>query len=262
MYYEDEDSEFETLGIPSDEETRHINEVPLEKGTKKDNNSVGMTHKPKIPPKPKWTPAMDLSQLNNNEENLHKRTLTLEKKGATSSTPTISSSEKPSMAKQASLQPQKMIAFRKDTDVNASQSGTQHLTASNDQSSLLNNAYQPSNLSNLKFGDDSSSPNTPDAAKKKDAELVSFADTVTEDVTASPEIVKTNNTSHSGNLVKEDEDVFKSLSIDSGEHDEVVSDGEDDVLEENHDEMVDLPDGDEETAKGKIFDWLIILLLL
>lgn len=266
MYYEDEDSEFETLGIPSDEETRHINEVPLQKETKKGNssNSVGMTHKPKIPPKPKWTPAMDLSQLNNNEETLHKRTLTLEKKAATSSTPTISSSEKSSMAVQVYLQPQKMVTLQKDADVNASPSGTQQLalTTSNDQSSLLNNAYQPSNLSNLKFGDDSSSPNTPDAAKKKDAELVSFADTATEDVTASSETVKTNSTSHSGNSAKEDEDVFKSLSIDSGEHDEVVSDGENDVLEENHDEMVDLPDGDEETAKGKIFDWLIIMHLL
>ena len=260
MYYEDEDSEFETLGIPSDEETRHINEVPLQKGTKKGNssNSVGMTHKPKIPPKPKWTPAMDLSQLNNNEENLHKRTLTLEKKATTSSAPTISSSENPPMAKQVSLQPQKMVALQKDTGVNASQSETQHLTliTSNDQSSLLNNAYQPSNLSNLKFGDDSSSPNTPDGAKKKDAELVSFADTSTENVTASPETVKTNSTSHSGNSAKEDEEVFRSLSIDSGEHDEVVSDGENDVLEENHDEMIDLPEGDEETAKGKIFVWL------
>ena len=200
---------------------------------------------------------MDLSQLNNNEENLHKRTPTLQKKEATSSTPTVTSSEKPSMAKQLSLQPQKVVTSRKDTDVNTSQSEIQPLTltTSKDQSSLLNNAYQPSNLSNLKFGDDSSAPNTPDAAKKGNAELVSFADatnTATEDITASPEMAKTNSTSHSGNSAKEDEEVFKSLSIDSGEHDEVVSDGDDDVLEENHDEMVDLPEGDEETAKGKL----------
>ena len=201
---------------------------------------------------------MDLSQLNNGDENLHKRTRTLEKKEVTLSTPTVKSSEKPSMPKQLSLQPQKMIASQKDTNANTNQLETQSLTltSSNDQSSLLNNPYQPSNLSNLKFGDDSPAPNTPNAMKKKNAELVSFADATnvaTEEKTASPETSKTNSTSHSGNSAKEEEEeVFKSLSMDSGEHDDVVCDGENDVLEENHDEMVDLPEGDEETVKGKL----------
>lgn len=253
LYYEDDDSDFETLGIPSDEETRHINEVPLEKESKKRSNSgtVAMTHKPKIPPKPKWTPAMDLSQVNNSDENLRKRTQVL-KKEITASMPAVTSGEKPSLPKQLSLQPQKMVASLKDTNINTPDD-SKAVTTCNEKSSLLNNSYQPSNLSNLKFGDGSSTPNTPDAAVKKNVELTSFATVTAEDKNASPETTKTNNgTPHSGNSTKEDGDVFGSLSIDSGEQDEVISDGEDEVVEENHDEMVDLPDGDEETAKGKL----------
>ena len=251
MYYEeDEDSDFETLGIPSDEETRHINEVPLQKGTKKDNSrsSAATMHKPKLPPKPKWNPGMDLSQINNNDEHMRKITQ-VEKEGITTSMPAVKSSEKPSMTKQLSLQPQKMVAPQKDTtNVHTNDSGTCSVPTCNNQPSLLNNSYQPSSLSNLKFGDDST-PNTPDVVKKDvelpNVELIPFA---AEDQSTSPETAKTNSTSHS---TKEDGEMFRSLSIDSGEH-EVISDGEDNALEENHDEIVELPDGDEETAKGKL----------
>ena len=249
LYYEEEDSDFETLGIPSDEETRHINEVPLQKGAKKGNRSnlAGMTHKPKLPPKPKWNPAMDLSQLNNGDENLHKKSRTLDKKGMTSSTPAVVvvSGEKPSMPKRLSLQPKKM---QKDISIyNSPSEEPLTLTTSTDQSSLLNNSYQPSSLSDLKFSDDSI-PSTPDAAKIKDGELKSFAD-VAEDRNVGTETPKANSTSHSDNSTKEDEEMFKSLSIDSGEHDGTISDGENEVIAP--DDIVELPEGDEETAKGK-----------
>lgn len=262
LYYEDEDSDFETLGIPSDEETRHINEVPLQKGSKKSSSSssVGMTHKPKIAPKPKWSPAMDISQINNSEESLQKRTQVLiKKKGVTTSTPAVtsseksSSSEKPSLPKQLSLQPQKMVASQKDTNVHAIHlEETQSLTC-NDQPSLLNDVHQPSNLSNLKYGDDSTpDSNTMDVTVENKVELVSFVAVTDEDKNSSAEITKTNNgTSQS---MKEDEDILRSLSIDSVEHDNVICDDDDDddddeVLKESHDELVDLPNGDEETAK-------------
>ena len=266
MYYEDEDSDFETLGIPSDEETRHINEVPLQKGSKKSSSgsSVGMTHKPKIAPKPKWSPAMDLSQINNSEESLQKRTQVLvKKKGVTTSTPAVtgseksSSSEKPSLPKQLSLQPQKMVASQKDTSVHAIHSKeTQSLTC-NDQPSLLNDAHQPSNLSNLKYGDDSTpDSNTMDVTVENKVELVSFVTVTDEDKNSSAEITRTNNgASQSGNSMKEDGDILRSLSIDSVEHDDVIcdeNDDDDEVLEKSHDELVDLPNGDEETAKGKL----------
>ena len=247
LYYEDEDSDFETLNIPSDEETRHINEVPLQKATKKGNRSrsAGMTHKPKLPPKPKWNPAMDLSQLNNGDEKLHKKSRTLDKKEMTSSTPAVVSSEKPSMPKRLSLQPEKI---QEDISIHNSQSEVSlTLTTNTEQSSLLNNSYQPSSLSDLKFSDDSI-PNTPDATKIKDGELKSFSD-VAEDQDFNTETSKTNSTSHSGNSAKEDEEMFKSLSVDSGEHDGSISDGENDVIA--HDDIVELPEGDEETAKGK-----------
>lgn len=258
LYYEDEDSDFETLGIPSDEETRHINEVPLQKGNKKGNssNAIAMTDKPTIPPKPRWTPAMDISQINNNDESVRKRTRALEKKEITTSMPAVRNSEKPSMPKQLSLQP---IPAQRDANISTIHSGVEQTpsTTCTDRPSLLNNAYQPPNLSNLKFGNDSPIPNTPNSpdaiVKNSNTELVPFANAVDEK-SPSPEISKTNSTPHSGNSTKlEDGEMFKSLSIDSGEHDEVISDGEDEVMEENHhDEVVELPAGDEETAKGKL----------
>lgn len=253
LYYEeDEDSEFETLAIPSDEEIRHINEVPVQKTTKKGNSSsnVAMTHKPKLPPKPKWNPAMDISQINNGDEHLRKRTQTFEKKEITTSIPAVKSNEKPTLPKQLSLQPQKMVAHQKDTNGHKSDSGTlSHPTCSNPPS-LLNNLYQPSNLSNLKIVDDSSTPSSPDIGTKKNVELIPFAKNT--DKSTSPDTTERNTTPLADNSAKEDRDMFKSLSIDSGER-EVISDGEDDVMEEDHNEkIVDLPEGDEETAKGKL----------
>lgn len=256
MYYEDEDSEFETLCIPSDEETRHINEVPIEKGPKKRNSSSAgaMTHKPKIPPKPKLTPAMDLSQINSNDETVHKKTQMLEKKDRTTSMPTINSSEKPRLPKQLSLQQQKMVASLKDTSTHTAPSDVHSvpLPTCNEQPLLLNSTAGSSSLSNLKY--DSPTPHTtPDAAAKKNVELTPFANVEAEDKSTNPETTKTDNsTTHSDSPVKEDGDMFKSLSIDSGEHVEALSDVEDEVMEDNHDEMVEVPDGDEETAKGKL----------
>ena len=43
--------------------------------------------------------------------------------------------------------------------------------------------------------------------------------------------------------------MFISLSIDSGEPDGTISDGENEVIAP--DDIVELPEGDEETAKGK-----------
>ena len=256
LYYEEEDSDFETLGIPSDEETRHINEVPIEKGSKKRNsNSAGaMTHKPKIPPKPKLTPAMDLSQLNSNDETVRNKTQVIEKKERTTSMPTIRSSEKPTLPKQLSFQQRKMVAALKDTTIHTTPSEVHpvSLPTCNEQPLLLNNTSQSSSLSNLKY--DSPTPNnTPDAVVKKNVELTSFVSVDAEDKSTSLESTKTNNNiTHSGSPVKEDGDIFKSLSIDSGEHVEPLSDEEDEVMEDNHDEMVEVPDGDEETAKGKL----------
>ena len=82
----------------------------------------------------------------------------------------------------------------------------------------------------------------------KDGELKSFSD-IAEDQDFNTETSKTNSTSHSGNSAKEDEEMFKSLSIDSGERDGSITDGGNDVI--GHDDIVELPEGDEETAKGK-----------
>ena len=256
LYYEEEDSDFETLCIPSDEETRHINEVPIEKGPKKRNSSSAgaMTHKPKIPPKPKLTPAMDLSQINSNDETVHKRTQILEKKERTTSMPTVNSSEKPRLPKQLSLQQQKMVVSLKDTSMHTAPSEVHSvpLSACNEQPLLLNSTGESSSLSNLKY-DTPTPQHTPDASAKRNVELMPFANVEAEDKSTNPEITKTNSsTTHSDSPVKEDGDMFKSLSIDSGEHVEVLSDEEDEVMEDNHDEMVEVPDGDEETAKGKL----------
>jgi len=195
---------------------------------------------------------MDLSQLNNHDEHSRKsRTQTLEKKKITTSVPAVKSSENPSLPKQLSLQPQQMLASQKGS--NTDKSSTSHSETCNNQSSILIDLYQPSNLSNLKIVDDMSAPNSPPGIIEKNVELASFAEAT--DKSNSPETARTNSTSQcEEETAKEDEQIFKSLSIDSGEHDEVISNGEDEVLEEHHHDEIDLPAGDEETAKGK-YQW-------
>ena len=246
LYYEeDEDSEFETLTIPSDEETRHLNEVPISTGSKKGKESTVMTQKPKIPPKPRLTPSMDLSQLNNVEEQSRKKT-TLTKKEITTSLPAVKSNEMNStIPRSTSLQPHSRLLNSSNT-MNSNPSATgasaelQSFVSADSNSSLLNNVYQPPNLSNLKYGEESLSP-SPEVIKKD----------ITENI---PSPVIANTGSHSSGSVKEDGEIFRSLSIDSVEQDEVELDdeGDDDVIVENSQGgIVDIPVGDEETAKGE-----------
>ena len=251
LYYEeDEDSEFETLMIPSDEETRHLNEVPVNTGSKKGKESTIMTQKPKIPPKPRLTPSMDLSQLNNTEEQLHKKT-TLTKKEITTSLPAVKRNEvKSTMSRSTSLQHQAKLPNSSNT-MNSSPSTAsssvelQNYVSNDSNSSLLNNVYQPPNLSNLKYGEESLSP-SPEVIKKGISDNLS-----------SPVIGNTG--SHSSGSVKEDGEIFRSLSIDSAEQDEVESVGDDDVMEKSQDGIVDIPIpvGDEETAKGELLHGVI-----
>ena len=80
---------------------------------------------------------MELLQLNNGDEKLHKKSLTLDKKEMTSSTSPVVSSKKPSMPKRLSLQPEKM---QEDISIHNSQSEVSlTLTTNTEQSSLLNN---------------------------------------------------------------------------------------------------------------------------
>jgi len=243
LYYEeDEDSEFETLAIPSDEETRHLNEVPINTGSKKGKESTVMTQKPKIPPKPRLTPSMDLSQLNNVEEQSRKKT-TLAKKEITASLPAVKNNEMKSIIpRSTSLQPHSRLLNSSNT-MNLSPSASAELqsyVSADSNSSLLNNVYQPPNLSNLKYGEESLSP-SPEVIKKD----------ITENL---PSPVIANTGSHSSGSVKEDGEIFRSLSIDSVEQDEVEldDDGDDDVIvEKSQGGIVDIPVGDEETAKGE-----------
>jgi len=247
LYYEeDEESDFETLAIPSDEDTRHLNEVPVNTGHKKGKDNTAMTQKPKLPPKPKLTPSMDLSQFNNGEEQRHKKN-TLTKKEVTASLPTVKSNEvKSTIPRSTSLQHQAGLPSPSSNTTNSNSSTTGASTELNDftsavnsNSSLLNNVYHPPNLSNLKYGEESLSP-SPEINKKNVSENL-----------PSPHISNTG--SHSSGSAKEDGEIFRSLSIDSVDQDEIESNGGDDVLDKSQDVIVDIPVGDEETAKG---EWL------
>jgi len=242
LYYEeDEDSEFETLMIPSDEETRHLNEIPVNTRSKKGKDS---TQKPKIPPKPRLTPSMDLSQFNNTEEQSLKKSA-LTKKEITTTLPAVKSNEvKSTISKSTSLQPQTTLlissnAMNSSPSTAGASAESQNYVSADSNSSLLNNVYQPPNLSNLKYGEESLSP-SPEVIKKD----------ITENL---PSPVIGNTGSHSSGSVKEDGEIFQSLSIDSAEQDEadLDEDGSDEVIvDKSQDGIIDIPVGDEETAKG------------